>query len=146
MKGREIIISPCNKCGKCCHDREIRITPDEAEIISAAADKPVQEFAVQQGRVFILRTIDNRCIFLKDRRCMIYEAKPFQCKTYPIIYHHLALKSKEFKGFAWTLEMKYLVFSCERNEHAKSSVFLIVCNKQQKDFYILKRYMVKENK
>jgi len=133
----EITISPCEQCGKCCHDKEIRITPDEAEIISVAANKPIEEFAIQKGRVFILKTINNHCIFLKNKRCAIHKVKPFQCKTYPIIYHHLALKSKVFKGFAWTLETKYLVFACE-NGHAKIIDIFEFMQRTAKRFLYLK--------
>jgi len=81
-------------------------------------NKSIEEFAVPKGRVFILKIVSNRCIFLENKRCVIHKVKPFQCKTYPILYTYAALRSRVFKGLAQTIEEDYLVFSCE-NEHVK---------------------------
>jgi len=110
----EIIIAACNQCGKCCYGKEILITPEEAEIISNVVNKSVQEFAIPKEKVFMLKTVNNHCIFLENKRCVIHAVKPFQCKTYPIIYHYLALTSSVFEG----VQGDNLVFSC-KNGHTK---------------------------
>jgi len=125
MKGREIIISPCSQCGKCCYNRIIMITPEEAKAISDLTNKQIEEFAISKGRVFVLKTVREHCIFLKDKRCVIHEVKPFQCKTYPIIYNYMAVAaSKVYRGAIRTLDENYLVFSCEsENGHVKAISF-----------------------
>jgi len=114
MREGEITISQCKQCGECCRNREIRITPDEARAISEHLRKPIDDFSSVVGPVLQLKQVDERCIFLENNKCKIHAVKPFQCKTYPIIYHHLALSSEVFKG----LQVDYLVFSC-KNGHTK---------------------------
>lgn len=58
-------------------------------------DLPLKEFATKY-----LRKIGNRfslkeklpnydCVFLKDRRCSVYESRPRQCRTFPWWQQHL---------------------------------------------------------
>src|SRR4029078_2071646 len=79
----------CTQCGKCCTGSPgaAWVTLDEIQCIAEFLNIPIND-VVQN----YLRKIDGRwalrekaqtydCIFLKDKRCSIYEARPMQCKT-----------------------------------------------------------------
>jgi Fe-S-cluster containining protein len=84
----------CTDCGKCCTGTPgfIWVTMQE---ISAMADflKISQELFKRR----YIRSRDNRfaliekktengdhaCIFLKDKKCQVYKARPTQCRTFP---------------------------------------------------------------
>ena len=86
------IISPCAKCGLCCIEKNVFITVDELRRIKEYTGMDIDEFAEVYhsplGVVTILLKKDwyGRCIFLKNSLCSIHEVKPFQCRTYPVIY------------------------------------------------------------
>ncbi|MBR1369173.1 hypothetical protein RJ53_06570 [Methanocalculus chunghsingensis] len=92
----------CTGCGGCCTGDEeqsrVIISPDEiGEILEATAmgrndiAAPYPEFIdANDGRRFTfawcLRMKDERCIFLSpDKRCSIYQVRPWICRTYPFM-------------------------------------------------------------
>lgn len=81
----------CTECGKCCTGSPgyVWVTLDEMEKIAASLHLTLDEFTRRY-----VKKVDNRyslidnpsnyaCIFLKDKRCMIYENRPKQCRTFP---------------------------------------------------------------
>jgi len=91
------IVSPCVKCGKCCIGRTIFITIEELKRIREYTKMNIDEFAEVHhsplGIVTIVLKQDRygRCVFLRNSLCSIHEVKPFQCRTYPVIYSPLIL-------------------------------------------------------
>jgi Fe-S-cluster containining protein len=91
----------CTECGKCCTGAPGYIWVTDAEITAMAAflNIPVDLFK----RKYI-RSRDNRysliekkalngdmdCIFLKDKKCLVYKARPTQCRTFPWWKENLA--------------------------------------------------------
>jgi Fe-S-cluster containining protein len=61
----------CFKCGKCCNGELSRavMTEAEAERLGAHAMKP---------------SIDGGCRFLAGMKCLVYEKRPVDCRTYPV--------------------------------------------------------------
>lgn len=91
----------CRLCGNCCRDLEGQLMPEildifrlarllrergEAGCIEDVYDLYTHE-AMLEGcyPVFMMNTVgpDNACVFLKDGRCSIYEARPRVCRLYP---------------------------------------------------------------
>jgi Fe-S-cluster containining protein len=82
----------CTECGKCCTGGPgyVWITEQEMENIARLLNITTELFK----RKYI-RQVNNRfalvekksqnfdCIFLKDKKCMVYQARPKQCRTYP---------------------------------------------------------------
>lgn len=81
----------CTGCGACCTGSPgyVWVNEDEIQAMADFLKLSIQEFS----RKF-LRKIGNRfslvemrktydCIFLKDRKCQIYEVRPVQCRTFP---------------------------------------------------------------
>jgi Fe-S-cluster containining protein len=51
----------------------------------------LETYAKPEGDVYVLRDRSGSydCIFLKDNRCSVYEARPTQCRTFPWWSYHL---------------------------------------------------------
>lgn len=81
----------CTGCGQCCTGAPgyIWVTEEEMATIAQHLQLTLEEFAHRfirrvKGRYSLLehpKTYD--CVFLKDKKCQIYEVRPTQCRTYP---------------------------------------------------------------
>jgi hypothetical protein len=91
----------CTGCGQCCTGSPgfVWVTEDEIDQIADHLNLKTSDFS----RLYI-RRVDGRlsliemaktydCVFLKDRKCTIYNVRPKQCRTFPWWPQHL--KSKE---------------------------------------------------
>ncbi|MBM3183830.1 MAG: YkgJ family cysteine cluster protein [Chlamydiae bacterium] len=87
----------CTECGKCCTG-----SPGYVFLSSSDLERLAEHFSVTSD-IFIKTytyKVDDRlslidrpgttdCIFLKDKRCTIYYARPTQCRTFPWWLHFL---------------------------------------------------------
>lgn len=83
----------CKRCAKCCGDTEeklrlILLLENEAQCISKKTEKHVNEFAENiQGyepyAYVMKKTLDRKCLFLKNNLCSIYPLRPLICRFYP---------------------------------------------------------------
>lgn len=81
----------CTQCGKCCTGSPGFVWLDETDImrLSHHLELSREDFLKQYtrqvyGRYSLLEcntTYD--CVFLKNNRCTVYEARPSQCRTFP---------------------------------------------------------------
>ncbi|MCY2974416.1 MAG: YkgJ family cysteine cluster protein [Planctomycetota bacterium] len=85
----------CTQCGNCCSGPEtgyVWVTDEEIDRLAVAMDmeddvegfkqKFVRQVLASQS---LVEYSDGDCIFLdpKTRECMVYEARPVQCRTWP---------------------------------------------------------------
>lgn len=84
----------CTECGKCCTGSRgfVWITEEEAIAIAASLNLSLKVFKIRYTR-----SRDNRlalvekknadgnyeCIFLKGKKCEVYQNRPKQCRTFP---------------------------------------------------------------
>lgn len=80
----------CQGCGGCCEGPGGYVWINDEEIAAMATVKGISiaEFNRLYVRVVFERTalIDNACgdcIFLVNKRCEVYAARPRQCRTFP---------------------------------------------------------------
>eukprot|EP00979_Chaetoceros_neogracilis_P003381 scaffold588_cov282-Chaetoceros_neogracile.AAC.20 len=91
----------CTECGKCCQTKgDVYLDPAETKNAADLLDLSVEDFKEQHvARVehfptdrheigwTVLKHKEEdgitQCIFLKDKKCGIYGARPLQCSTYP---------------------------------------------------------------
>jgi Fe-S-cluster containining protein len=79
----------CNDCSKCCEDTEIDLTPYDVERMSAhlgiSQSAFVSEYCVPhpKHRLFLYRLKQKPCVFLKDKKCTVYSARPNVCIFFP---------------------------------------------------------------
>jgi len=99
----------CTECGKCCTGAPgyVWVTEDEIAAIANHLNLSIEKFSRDY-----LRYVDGKyslkehsqtfdCVFLKDKKCRIYQVRPKQCRTYPWWPEHLS--SEE----AWNEEAKW---------------------------------------
>ena len=84
----------CTECGKCCTGQPgfVWTTDAEVEAMAKKLHMTVQAFKMRyirkkENRLALVEKKvgegDKACIFLKEKRCEIYEARPQQCRTFP---------------------------------------------------------------
>jgi len=81
----------CTECGKCCTGSPGYVWVNEQEMEAMAAflkitlNEFMQKYVRRIGQRYSL--IESRktydCVFLKDKKCQVYGARPTQCRTYP---------------------------------------------------------------
>jgi Fe-S-cluster containining protein len=101
----------CNRCAKCCGDtkervRSILLLEAEAERIAKKTSKKIEDFAekVEKAQPYVYqmrKTVEGKCVFLKDSLCSIYHIRPLICKCYPFQLKNT--KNGRFK-FTYTIE------------------------------------------
>ncbi len=87
----------CTGCGQCCTGSPGYVWIDESEVAELAAflNISLEEFVrtytrrVHQRLALIEHPRTYDCVFLKDRKCQVYGARPKQCRTFPWWPEHL---------------------------------------------------------
>ena len=90
----------CTQCGKCCTGAPgyVWLEEDEVEKMAEFLGISKQEFIQRytrevDGELALLefpRSYD--CIFLRDKKCLVYGARPKQCRTFPFWPENLTSK------------------------------------------------------
>jgi Fe-S-cluster containining protein len=80
----------CTGCGKCCTGStgSVSLSAVDLERLANFFHLSVGRFVrtytrVIKGRRALTNGSAGDCVFLKDRICTVYEARPTQCRTYP---------------------------------------------------------------
>lgn len=81
----------CTQCGKCCTGSPgyVWITQQEIEKMAAFLKISITEFTrlytrEVNGRLSLIEFPKSYdCIFLRDKKCLVYGARPKQCRTFP---------------------------------------------------------------
>ena len=81
--------SPCEMCGKCCHQPFITVRDEEVESVAQVAGTDAVSFMFQyltrdneEGKWLFRHT--NPCAFLDDdNRCRIWQGRPEICNEFP---------------------------------------------------------------
>ena len=92
----------CTGCGRCCTGSPgvVWVTEDEIVALAEYLSLSLEDFVTKY-----IRLVDDRfaleedpknydCVFLKDKRCTVYEKRPSQCRTYPWWVHNLTSKEE----------------------------------------------------
>jgi Fe-S-cluster containining protein len=81
----------CTECGKCCTGSPgyVWVTEEEIKLIADHLKISVKDFSRRYLRrvhgqfSLIEKSTTYDCIFLKDKKCQIYQVRPVQCRTFP---------------------------------------------------------------
>ena len=98
----------CNMCGKCCiHREDILLSPKDIYNMSKELQLSTEDLFKQYCEVYIgpdsrvpivrlkPRGSVKRCPLLKNRKCMVYQAKPTVCAMFPVGRCIVATNKKE---------------------------------------------------
>ena len=91
----------CTGCGKCCTGSPgyVFLSSSDLQRLASHLSLSVEEFSANYTYKIDdkLSLIDSpgtpNCVFLKDNRCSVYEARPIQCRTFPWWIHLLETRS-----------------------------------------------------
>ncbi len=77
----------CNRCGLCCRDKVIALSPYDVIRIARAAGistgEAVVRYTIRRGS--LLRFLpEGRCIALDNAQCRIHAGRPLACRLYPL--------------------------------------------------------------
>lgn len=72
-------------CFMCCLETEMFLSNIDVSRIEKLGFS-VEDFLEEKEGFLILKNIDKKCFFLKDKLCSIYENRPQGCRFYPLIY------------------------------------------------------------
>jgi len=104
----------CAGCGSCCEEPVIPLNHDDVKQITKAAGLPVEQVVkflsfddvdwpkdaedwieLEPGRrLMTLRKSRGKCMFLKNKRCEIYENRPRVCMVFPVDFKFSADMSR----------------------------------------------------
>lgn len=82
----------CQGSGKCCVSHGeygfVHLTLSDRKRIAKLLKVKLADFEakycdVTDGSYHLIESGNPNCMFLKDKRCSIYEARPTQCRTWP---------------------------------------------------------------
>ena len=82
----------CTGCGKCCTGPPgyVWITDEEiaaaATLLNISVELFKRKYTRKRDNRYCLtekKSQNNDCVFLKEKKCLIYEARPEQCRTFP---------------------------------------------------------------
>lgn len=91
----------CTGCGQCCTGAPgyVWVSEDEIVEMAAALNLSIENFSMRYvrkvgDRFSLIEDARNYdCIFLRNKKCTIYAARPKQCRTFP--WWPQNLRSKE---------------------------------------------------
>jgi Fe-S-cluster containining protein len=77
----------CNRCGLCCRDKVIALSPYDVIRIARAARVDTGEAVARytKRRGSLLRFLsDGRCAALENTHCTIHQGRPLACRLFPL--------------------------------------------------------------
>ena len=86
----------CRRCGACCRATgEVWLAPGESEALAAALGISEEDLIAGFTRLTrdrrglaLTEQSDGACVFLgPDNACRVQQAKPRQCRDYPVRWH-----------------------------------------------------------
>jgi Fe-S-cluster containining protein len=91
----------CTGCGKCCTGSPgyVFLSPSDLERLASHFSLSRDAFTRQYTRfvegsyALLDEPGSDACIFLKNKQCSVYEARPVQCRTFPWWIGNLRKKS-----------------------------------------------------
>lgn len=82
----------CTECGKCCTGSPGYVWVNEKDIAGMAEFLKISielfkrkylRLRHQRYALVEKKSQNNACIFLEGKKCMVYKARPIQCRTFP---------------------------------------------------------------
>jgi len=95
----------CKACGGCCSGSPGHVWLSKKDIqraslfLNIAEEEFLKKYTrLVKGRVSLIEKQNYDCVFLKDKRCLIYAERPVQCKTFPFWPSNMH-SEKEWKDY-----------------------------------------------
>jgi Fe-S-cluster containining protein len=87
----------CTGCGQCCTGSPGYVFLSETDLLLLARHMKIEAEAFAhhyvrrvEGRLALIDKAGSEdCVFLENKQCTVYEARPVQCRTFPWWVSHL---------------------------------------------------------
>ena len=84
----------CQNCGTCCRwSGSVLLSEKDISSLATHLALPEEVFIEQYTQLAsnriqlaLVDQADGSCIFLKGDRCEVYEARPWQCRSFPFVW------------------------------------------------------------
>lgn len=102
-------------CGKCCSMGEnqgyVFLTPGDLKVLEINLGVKKESFAKKASfdwtragggkrEMWYLKDSEKTCVFLENKKCTVYDARPTQCRTFPFWPEYVPQKKwEELKTF-----------------------------------------------
>ena len=79
----------CRQCGECCRGAEANVSRRDIQRLARFLRLKPSEFTrkyTMKGEgddTILLRNDNTGCVFLKNKQCSVYEARPMTCRGFP---------------------------------------------------------------
>ncbi len=91
----------CQQSGKCCVSHGeygyVYLTREDrqniARLLGISTGSFTRKYCQTTEGIYHLKDNGEACVFLKDRKCTVYEARPMQCRTWPFWPETMSAKS-----------------------------------------------------
>jgi len=116
------IIKECKGCGWCCQNSRILVTiPEIIRILKHTVKDFSDVFVIEKNKLSVsikTKKVNGKpyCIFYDNGKCRIHNIKPFQCMTYPAVFHPCAMAL----GVVKEHNDKRVVFECQSPKGEKA--------------------------
>jgi Fe-S-cluster containining protein len=77
----------CHGCGRCCHDKVIRVSPYGVARLAEALGRStteVLEHDIDPASLTLPVTSSGACRYLDGTRCTVHSGRPLACRLYPL--------------------------------------------------------------
>src|SRR5437764_1465611 len=87
MNARAHFSYQCNRCGRCCHNQVITLSPYDLIRIARTAGMSTAEaaakFTIRRGSILKFEQ-DGSCAALDGTTCTLHPGRPLACRLYPL--------------------------------------------------------------
>ncbi len=125
----------CQGSGKCCSSRGehgyVYLTLKERKILSDHFSLSLVEFDNKYcqltDELYHLKNKANNCdcIFLKNKKCSIYDKRPFQCRTWPFWPENLSSKKN------WVVDVEQFCPGANKGKKHDAAAIQKILNEHQ---------------
>ncbi|MCP4160850.1 MAG: YkgJ family cysteine cluster protein [Deltaproteobacteria bacterium] len=95
---KEGLLFECQRCSYCCRHEPGYVFLSErdlksmAEILEITEDLFIQKYCIKVdiglfSRISLMEKENHDCIFWSEDGCLVYKARPLQCRSYPFWGH-----------------------------------------------------------
>lgn len=80
----------CTQCGNCCRELRPLLAKKEVKLLANFINMPEDKFREHYTEFNHdenkLRLKETPCSFLKNKKCMVYECRPSDCRSFPHLH------------------------------------------------------------
>jgi Fe-S-cluster containining protein len=77
----------CNRCGRCCHDQVLTLSPYDliriARVAGISTGEAIARYTLRRGSLLRFKP-NGECAALSGTRCTIHGGRPLACRLYPL--------------------------------------------------------------